>query len=208
MTGATSTVLPARSGQAVMLDAGQTIEIGNPYGSQVVDTWALRRDDVGEHMSMEHTRATLRRLVPKVGDQLYSNRRAPLLTLVADTSPGVHDTLIASCDEHRYRLLGHDGYHDNCTDNFASALRATGLEPPPVPAPLNLFMNIPWTPDGSLTFDAPRSSPGDYVRLRAETNVVVVLSACPQDMIPVNGEQQTPTEASYRVLPAGGDGQA
>ncbi len=55
---------------------------------------------------MEHTRAALRRLVPRVGDAIYSTRRRPLVTLVQDTSPGVHDTLIAACDPERYRLLG------------------------------------------------------------------------------------------------------
>ncbi len=72
---------------------------------------------------------------PKIGDALYSNRRRPILTLVEDTSPGVHGTLMAACDNYRYGLLGCTGYHDNCTDNLAAALYEIGLMPPETPSP-------------------------------------------------------------------------
>jgi uncharacterized protein YcgI (DUF1989 family) len=192
------TVLPARTGVAVRLPSGATIEVGNPSGTQVVDFWALSGAD---YLSVAHTRGALGRLVPRVGDTLVSNLREPLLTLVEDTSPGVHDTLIAACDPARYRQLGAPG-HANCADNFAAALRELGLAPVPVPNPLNLFMNVPWTADGSVTFAPPRSRPGDRVRLRAERDLVVVMSACPQDLVPVNGEDQQTRDAAYRVLPA------
>ncbi|SHF65377.1 DUF1989 domain-containing protein [Streptoalloteichus hindustanus] len=199
MSAPTHTV-PARSGRAVPLPAGATLEIINPTGDQVVDTWALCPPDLDEHLSMEHTRTALGRLVPRVGDTLVSDRRRPLLTLAADTSPGVHDTLIAACDVARYRLLGCVDHHDNCHDNFHHALREIDLAPPPVlPAPLNLFMNVPWSADGELTFAAPPARPGDHVQLRAEVDLVVVLSACPQDILPVNGRHLTPTEIHYRV---------
>ncbi|MDX6228188.1 MAG: uncharacterized protein QOI76_1578 [Frankiales bacterium] len=191
-------VLPARTGVAVRLAPGATIEVGNPSGTQVVDFWALSGDD---YLSVAHSRAALGRLVPRVGDTLVSNLREPLLTLVEDTSPGVHDTLIPACDPARYRQLGAPG-HANCADNFAAALLAAGLEPVPVPNPLNLFMNVPWTADGSVSFAAPRSRPGDRVRLRAERELIVVMSACPQDLVPVNGEDQQPTDAAYQILPA------
>ncbi|HYZ53431.1 MAG TPA: urea carboxylase-associated family protein [Streptosporangiaceae bacterium] len=194
------TVIPARGGRAVRIPRGSEIEIINPSGTQVVDTWALCPPEWAEHMSMEHTRVALGRLVPRVGDALYSNARRALMTLVADTSPGVHDTLMASCDAERYRQLGTESYHASCADNFAAALRELGESPPPVPAPLNLFMNVPWTADGSLSFAAPRSRAGDLVRLRAETDLIVVLSACPQDLLPVNGEAQRPAEVHYRLL--------
>ena len=122
------------------------------------------------------------------------------MTVVDDTSPGIHDTLIASCDAERYRMLGHQGYHDSCLDNFNAALRELGETPPPLPAPLNLFMNIPWGSDGSLTFEAPRSRPGDLVRLRAETDLIIVMSACPQDLLPVNGQDQRPSDVHFRVF--------
>lgn len=193
-------IIPARHGRAARVPRGSTIEIINPLGTQVVDLWALCPPVFTEHMSMEHTRVALGRLVPRVGDVLYSSERRPLMTLAGDTSPGIHDTLMASCDAARYRLLGHRGYHDNCHDNFNAALRELGISPPPLPAPFNLFMNVPWTADGALRFEAPLSRPGDLVRLRAETDLIVVMSACPQDLTPVNGQDQRPAAVHYRIL--------
>ena len=100
------TVIPARCGRAVSVPAGASIEVINPSGTQVVDLWALCPPDLTERLSMEHTRVAIGRLVPQVGDTLVSSVRRPMLTMVADTSPGVHDTLMASCDTERYRLLG------------------------------------------------------------------------------------------------------
>jgi uncharacterized protein len=149
---------------------------------------------------MEHTRAALLRLVPRAGDALSSNRREAMLTLVEDTSPGVHDTVIPCCDAERYRQLGADTGHANCHDNFVMAVRAAGIEPPEVPSPLNLFMNIPWTADGTLRFAAPVSKPGDSVTLRAEKDLLLVVSACPQDLVPINGDQLTPADIHVQLL--------
>jgi len=193
-------VIAARSGRAVHVARGSAIEVINTHGTQVVDFWALCQQDLSEHLSMEHTRTAIGRLMPRVGDTLVSNRRQPLLTVIADTSPGVHDTLIASCDAERYRQLGFDGQHDNCLDNFDRALADLGLAAPPLPAPLNLFMNVPWTQDGSLRFDPPVSRPGDLIRLRAGTDLVVIMSACPQDLTPVNGAEQCPVDVHFRLL--------
>jgi uncharacterized protein YcgI (DUF1989 family) len=166
----------------------------------VVDAWAFNRADLGEVMSNEHTRAHNLRLVPKPGDVLWTNRRRPILTLTEDTSGGVHDTLIAACDRYRYAFLGVKGYHDNCTDNLFSALGELGLMPPEVPSPLNLFMNIPWTLDGALAFAAPpKPVPGGHVRLRAEMDLVVAFSACPQDILPINGTTGKTVEAHFTI---------
>ena len=77
-------------------------------------------------MSMEHTRSTIDKMMPDIGEAFLTNKRRPILTIIEDTTPGVHDTLNAACDVHRYHLLGHEGYHDNCTDNLAAALQAIG----------------------------------------------------------------------------------
>ena len=192
--------IPARRGKAVQIRAGEHIKVINTHGAQVVDTWAFASFDMAEVMSMEHTRATLVRMRPLVGDALFTIRRRPILTLIEDTSPGVHDTLMAACDNYRYALLGCTEYHDNCTDNLAAGLRALGLSVPDTPAPLNLFMNIPWTDDGTLSFDPPQSRPGDYVVFRAELDAVLAFSACPQDILPINGEARAPTEAHFELL--------
>ena len=191
--------IPARQGKAARVAEGQSVTVVNTHGQQVVDTWAFAADDTSEHLSMEATRATILKLCPGVGDILYSNNRRAMLTLVEDTSPGIHDTLLAACDNYRYGLLGCTDYHDNCTDNLHAALAELDVAAPRTPAPLNLFMNIPWTDAGALSFEAPTSRPGDYVTLRAEMDLVVAFSACPQNILPINGELKAPVEAHFKV---------
>jgi uncharacterized protein len=192
--------IPARRGRAVRLKAGQAIEIVNTHGSQVVDTWAFSAEDLSEFLSNEHLRPTLQRIFPRQGDQLVTNRRRPILHFEADTSPGIHDTLMAACDDYRYGLLGCTEYHDNCTDNLYAAMRRLGLRPPDCPSPLNLWMNIPVDADGNTSWGEPVSKPGDYVILRAQMDCVVAMSACPQDILPINGAARQPTEAQYQIL--------
>ncbi len=191
-------LLAAREGVAVPLRAGQRLRIINQHGGQVVDTWALNAGDPTEWMSMEHTRTALTKLVPAVGDDLFSNRRRALLTLVQDTSPGVHDTLIAACDPERYRQLGGADDHPSCAENYRRALGERGIEVDRVPAPLNLFMNIPWQPDGRLEFLPSPAQAGDNVTLTAAVDVIVVLSACPMDLNPINA--QGPADVRLELL--------
>lgn len=192
--------IPARKGKAAFVSEGQSVKLVNTHGSQVVDTWAFARHDLKEFMSMEHTRATLVKIMPATGDHLYTNRRRPILTITEDTTPGIHDTLMAACDDYRYGLLGCTEYHDNCTDNLAAAMYGLGLTAPGTPSPFNVFMNIPWTDEGELSFDPPASKPGDYVVLEACMDLVIAFSACPQDILPINGRQRTPVEAHFQIL--------
>ena len=192
--------IPARDGRATRLAAGQRIRIINTHGEQVVDTWAFCDGNIAEYMAMDATRAFNLRMSPKVGDFLLTNRRRKILLLEDDTTPGNHDTQMAACDRWRYRLLGVEGYHDNCADNLIGGLSSLGLEATHVPSPLNLFMNIPWTQEGGLSFDPPVSRPGDYVVLRAEIDCIVAMSACPQDILPINGRSGNPTEAHFEVF--------
>ena len=194
-----SVTIPARRGKATFVTAGQTVRVVNTHGEQVVDTWAFNRADLSEFMSMEHSRGTLKRLRPRPVDALLSTHRRPILTMMEDTSGGIHDTLMAACDRYRYIELGCAGHHDNCTDNLAQGLAELGLVPPETPSPLNLFMNIPWTAEGALSFDPPVSTPGSFVTLRAEMDAVVAFSACPQDILPINGRAGKPTEAHFII---------
>ena len=139
----------------------------NTHGQQVVDTWAFRRDELTEFMSMEHSRTFLSRIMARVGDSMVTNHRRPILTLVEDTTvegdlAGIHDTLLAACDRYRYELLGCEGYHDNCTDNLAAALAELGLTPPETPSPWNLFMNITRGVRRNCVFPSPGVPAGRF----------------------------------------------
>lgn len=191
-------VVPARQGRAVALKAGQSIKIINTHGHQVVDTWAFNAADLNEFLSMEHMRAAIDRIRPKPGDKLVTNKRRPILTLVEDTSPGIHDTFIAACDIYRYQGLGVAEYHENCADNLRAGMAGLSLTPPEVPSPLNLWMNIPVHADGSIGWEEPASKPGDYVILKANMDCILAMSACPQDIICIN--KGRPTDAHYEVL--------
>jgi uncharacterized protein len=191
--------IPARSGKAARVWRGQSVTVTNTHGSQVVDTWAFNAEDLGEWMSMEHSRPYYMKLRPEVGDTLVTNRRRPILTLIEDTSGGAHDTLIAACDQPRYALLGVTEYHDNCADNLTAGLAELEITKPVTPSPLNLFMHIPWTAEGELSWEEPLSQPGSYVTLRAEMDLVIAFSACPQDILPINGRVGQPTEAHFRI---------
>jgi uncharacterized protein YcgI (DUF1989 family) len=175
-----------------------------------------------EYMSMSHCRASLLKLTPSVGDVMVSQKRAPIVKLIEDTSPGVHDTLIAACDRWRYSELGVNGFHDSCTDNFWDAIYSFYTSSSTlnqeekeslrelqdklggsVPDPFNLFMNIPVTQAGEgaqrgVSFEAPVTRAGDYVVLEAMRDIVVVMSACPQDVLTINGKN--PMDAHFEVL--------
>lgn len=198
--------LKARTGAAFQLRRGQRLTIVNTHGTQVVDCWALKAGNSGEYMSMPHCRNQWYRLAPRPGDLLVTNLRNPILRLVADSSPGIHDTLIPCCDLARYHQLGIEGHHASCAENFTTALRGIGVEPAPPPAPLNLFMNVPLKANGALAVAPPDSKPGDQVEFESEMDCIVVLSACPHDIFPVNGADSTPKDVAYSVRSRAGGG--
>lgn len=155
-----------------------------------------------------------------MGDTLVTQKRAPLIKMVEDTSSGVHDTLIAACDRWHYAELGVTTYHENCTDNFWDALAALatslgdseegeilqGLQTRMggrVPDPFNLFMNVQVEGEGDsarrgVSFEGPLGGKGEYVVFEALRDVVVVMSACPQDVLGVDGEGG-PVGAQFEV---------
>lgn len=203
-----TSLVPAGHGRAFRLGAGEQLRVATPHGSQVADTWALTLPDLAEWLSMEHTRGALSAVSPREGSLLHSNRRRPLLALVEDTSPGVHDTLIPACDEARYRLLGHEGPHRSCVANFHEALAVLGLRSPVVPSPLNVFMNVPVSPGGTLEFAPSPARAGDSVTFQALDDLVVVVSACPQDLVPINGSRMAPSDLEVQTpVPARREGE-
>ena len=191
--------IPAREGRAVHLNEGDRLFILNKKGHQVCDFFALVHDSPAEFLSMAHTRTALGKIGVGKGDTLVTNRRRPLIRIVEDTSPGIHDILVACCDQTRYEQLGAEGYHDNCADNFRMALRAIGVSPTHVPDPFNIWMNVPVSDDGTYAWTPPASEAGDHVALEAKAACTCVMSACPQDLTPVNGEEAEPSSLVFWI---------
>jgi len=194
--------IPAGHGKTTRLKAGQKVKLINTHGTQVVDCWAFNAYDLREYMSMESSRVWNRRLMPKVGDVFVTTQRRPILTLVEDTTPGIHDTFCAACDRYRYEVLGVKGYHRNCQDNMFEGMMELGVTPPfPIPASFNIFMNIPVLEDrNSFDVRPTVSKPGQYVVLRAEMDCFVAFSACPQDILPIHGEGGAPPKDAHFVV--------
>ncbi len=193
--------IPAREGRAVRVPAGAAVRVTDVEGTQVADLFAFCAGDPVELLSAQHTRAALDRLFPQVGEAFRTNRRRPILTIERDDSPGVHDMLIAACDPARYTGLGVTEWHASCEENLQRAVAEFGIEQPAAPQSVNLFMNIPVGPGGELGWEPARSRAGDSITLRAEMDCIVAVSACPQDIVPINGGN--PTGILLEVLPAG-----
>ncbi|MEV4583253.1 urea carboxylase-associated family protein [Nonomuraea jabiensis] len=185
-------VVPATEARAMKVRTGQRVRVTDLEGGQVGDVFAFAADDVNEHLSASHTRAATSSLFPAIGEQFVTDRRRPILTLVEDTSPGWHDMLIAACDPARYRALGVSGFHASCADNLARSMAGLGLATPVIPQPVNVFMRIPVADDGGLSWLSSISRPNDAITLEAAMDCVFVVSACPQDLVGINGHKPTP----------------
>jgi len=188
----TTIEVPAREGRGVQVDAGARFRVIDVEGGQVADTFAFVADDVSEFQSAEHTRVHVSGLFPKPGEHFVTNRRRPILFFEEDASPGIHDLLCAACDPWRYEGLGAEGWHASCRETLERAMAERGHERIEIPQPINLFMNIPVGPEGELGWEPAPTRPGDHVVLRAELDLLLVVSACPQDLVPINAGRPTP----------------
>ena len=179
-------VVPGGHGRAFEARAGQFITIEDVHGKQIGDFVAFNAEDPSEWLSPSHTRVALMLMRFHPGDRLVTSRRRPILEVVADTV-GVHDFSVPACDPSRYEIFfGIEG-HRNCQENLAEALLPFGVDPRQIRDPFNIFQNSPTSADGVLSLAEPATKPGDRVAFRALLNLVGAVSACPQDLLPVNG---------------------
>jgi aminomethyltransferase len=184
--------------KAYELRAGEHVQIEDLQGCQVSDFLAFRRDRPGEGISNTVTRALVDGLFPLPGQRFYDSAGNALLELVEDTV-GRHDTFGIACNREYYEALG-DPDHRNCTDNFNRELAAFGYPPRRFWEPVNFFYNTKVGADGrAIEVEPALSKPGDYVLLRAEADLLVASSACPDDLYPTNGFN--PTDIMVRVFP-------
>jgi urea carboxylase-associated protein 1 len=188
-------VLPAGQGWTHELRAGETFRIVDLEGNQAVDTLFFNARDVDERYSATETIRAQGNIYLTTGTALLSSEGRPLLTIVADTC-GRHDTLGGACSAESNQVryaLDKKGMH-NCRDSFLLALaqHGWGMTKRDLPSNINFFMNVPVTPKGALTFEDGVSAPGRYVEMRAEMDVLVLISNCPQLNNPCNAYNPTP----------------
>ena len=183
-------LVPARSARSLVVPRGALLEIVDVEGQQVADLVAFRSDDQNEWLSTSHTRGSLQSLKLRFGGSLVSNLRRPLLRVVGD-DVGTHDLLFAMCDKARYQADYGISDHANCRDNLTAALAPWSVESWRIPDPVNVFQNSPVDSEGGISSAAPRSRAGDRLVLEALDDLVVGISACPQDQNPCNGWNPT-----------------
>ena len=182
------TRIPAGKGRAFKVSRNQLIAVVDIMGGQCTDFWAIDASDYDQYLSPPYTIVHNQSLQPKVGDQLVTNWRKPILTVIAD-DVGWHDLLYPACDYQRYQIYFGISNHRSCHDNFleAAAEFDWGARLVPFP-PFNIFMNTKVENDGRVVTEEPRSKAGQKIILRAEMDILCVASACPMDLTPTGSK--------------------
>jgi len=189
-------VCPAGEPWSHLIEKGQIFRILDLEGNQAVDTLFYSADDQHERYSAVDTVRRQGGLYLNAGTQLISSEGNVMLTIVADTC-GRHDTLGGACatESNTVRYALEKRFMHACRDNFCSELSHRedyGLAKRDIVPNINFFMNVPVTAEGKLTFEDGISAPGKYVELRAEMDVVCLISNCPQLNNPCNAYNPTP----------------
>lgn len=188
-------LVPAGEPYILRVARGQTLRIVDLEGNQAVDTLFYNANDLSDRYSSVDTIRMQGSLYLTTGTVLRSTSGTALLKIVADTC-GRHDTLGGACasESNTVRYGRHTQYMHSCRDNFLSAIAAADLplEKRDITSNINFFMNVPVTPAGGLTFEDGISAGGKYVELRAEIDVLCLISNCPQLNNPCNAYNPTP----------------
>jgi urea carboxylase-associated protein 1 len=183
---------------------GEILRLVDLQGQQAVDFLCFDAADPRDRYNATNTIKVQGNIYVGAGTVLYSDRGAVLFTIVADTC-GRHDTVYGCCSEAnnflRYGVRG----TPSCYANFCEILAQFGLDEQSIVANVNFFMSVPVLPDGSAGVADGVSRPGSLVELRAERDVLAVLSNCPQMYNPCNGYNPTPIRATI-YHPAALDG--
>jgi urea carboxylase-associated protein 1 len=177
---------------------GQFFRIVDLEGNQAADTLFYSAEDTAERYSAVDTMRDQRNIYLGVGTRLMSTEGRAMLRIVADTV-GRHDTLGGACasESNTVRYDLEKRHMHSCRDSWMLAVAlndAYGLTKRDITHNINFFMNVPVLPDGALTFADGLSGPGKYVEMRAEMDVLVLISNCPQLNNPCNAYNPTPIE--------------
>ena len=185
--------VPARAPWSGVVRAGQTLRIVDLEGNQAVDCVLYRADDPSERYSAPDTIAAQRNIFLTTGSRLISSEGAVMMTITDDTC-GRHDTIGGACSQESNTLrYGHHTRHQGaCVENFLTSLLPREMGKRDMVSNINWFMNVPVEPDGTLGIVDGISAPGKHVDVRAEMDVLVVISNCPQVNNPCNGFDPTP----------------
>ena len=189
-------VIPAEAPWSHVVRAGETLRIVDSGGNQAVDFLLYAADDPGERYSAQDTVRAGNSPYLGLGSRLISSEGRTMARITADTC-GQHDTSAGccSCESNAVRFGEATRYLHACRENFIVELARHGLTKRDIVANVNFFMNVPIAPSGEFTVADGISDPGGHVELRAEMDVLCVISNCPQINNPCNGFDPTPIRA-------------
>lgn len=185
--------IPARAPWSGVVEAGQTLRIIDLEGNQAVDCILYSADDPDERYSACETMVAQKNIFLTTGTRMMSNEGNVMMTITADTC-GRHDTIggACSCESNTLRYGHHTKHQHACVENFLLELGQHSMGKRDMVSNINWFMNVPVEADGALGIVDGISAPGKYLDLRAEMDVRVVISNCPQINNPCNGFNPTP----------------
>ena len=186
-------VIPAERPWSRVVNRGQTLRIIDSEGQQAVDALFYRADDHAERYSAQDTMRVQGAAYIGIGTQLISSEGRAMMTVIAD-SCGRHDTSAGccSCESNAVRFGEATKYQHACRENFLLEFAKHGMSKRDIVANVNFFMNVPIDPSGNFTVVDGISPPGAYLDLRADMDVLCVISNCPQINNPCNGFNPTP----------------
>ncbi|MCQ2005997.1 urea amidolyase associated protein UAAP2 [Rhizobium sp. NRK18] len=185
--------IPAEAPFSTFVKKGQVLRIEDSYGQQAVDTLFYNATDFSERYSNQETMREQGAAYITTGTKIMSSEGRLMAIMTAD-SCGRHDTSAGacSCESNTVRFGHGTKYLHACRDNFVIEVSKHGMSKRDVAPNINFFMNVPIEPDGKMTIVDGISAPGDYVELKAEMDVLLVISNCPQINNPCNGFDPTP----------------
>ncbi|MYW65173.1 DUF1989 domain-containing protein [Streptomyces sp. SID8379] len=195
----TTSTVAARAAWSALVRAGQTLTLTDLRGNQAVDFLVYDAQDTAVRYSAPDTIHAQGNLFLTTGSVLLSNEHTPLMTVIAD-DVGRHDTVGGACSKESNTLrYGHHTWSQHaCVDNFLAEGARWGLGKRDLVSNINWYMNVPVEKDGTLGIVDGLSAPGLRLTLRAERDVIVLVSNCPQINNPCNGFEPTPVEMTVQ----------
>ena len=167
-----------QSGKAFYLKKNQILTVVDPEGMQVSDMVLFNSSDFNEKISSGKSLDFEETILLTTGNFLWSNRSRRMMKILEDTN-GRNDFLLAPCSKETFEIMYEfSGYHPSCLDNLSQNLAPMGIKQDDIPTAFNIFMNVQFDEKGKISVLPPTSKAGDYIKFKAEMDLLVCLTAC------------------------------
>lgn len=167
-----------QSGKAFYLKKGEILTVIDPEGMQVSDMVLFNSYDFNEKISSGKSLDFEESILLTTGNFLWSNRSRKMMEIIEDTN-GRNDFLLAPCSQETFEIMySYEGFHPSCLDNLAKNLAPMGFKQDDIPTAFNIFMNVQFDEKGKISVLPPTSKAGDYIKFKAQMDLLVCLTAC------------------------------